>query len=343
MRVGRARWRTWQCSDDGSSAALRLRYSSARRRFARSGSRNSGRSVPSRMSSSGWRRSSTASTRIRTARSRFSFGYSNLNREEIVEIPLGPDNFIEPKEFDGRQPTSFPPVVRTRPTAAAAARPTGAIANAACSPSRSLPVSQATWCGRSGTVGRPTAFPGGRRTAPTRCDGRWRWDRSRRCSDSRRPVRPAAVRSGIDGGPMQASVGAPLRLASRSSTTASARRSRSRSRRRARTPRRAINVTWYKHSGPGPVTFAPAKQPIAGAAGYGDDVGDLQAAGRVRDPRARRQLRPRRHVGRQPVLLDERLHEGRRETLEVRPPENRVVTYAVGPLAHAQRVWRATT
>ena len=45
----------------------------------------------------------------------FSFGYSNLNREEIVEIPLGPDNFIEPKEFDGRQPTSFPPVVSDAP------------------------------------------------------------------------------------------------------------------------------------------------------------------------------------------------------------------------------------
>jgi hypothetical protein len=40
-----------------------------------------------------------------------SFGYSNLNRDEVVEIPLGPDNFIEPKEYDGRQPTSFPPPV----------------------------------------------------------------------------------------------------------------------------------------------------------------------------------------------------------------------------------------
>jgi hypothetical protein len=43
-----------------------------------------------------------------------SFGYSNLNRNEVVEIPLGPDNFIEPKEYDGRQPTSFPPVIPPR-------------------------------------------------------------------------------------------------------------------------------------------------------------------------------------------------------------------------------------
>ncbi len=38
----------------------------------------------------------------------FSFGFFNLNTEEVLEIPLGPDNFIEPTEFDGDQPTHFP-------------------------------------------------------------------------------------------------------------------------------------------------------------------------------------------------------------------------------------------
>ena len=38
-----------------------------------------------------------------------SFSYSNLNLTEVVEIPQGPNNFITPAEFDGRQPTSFPP------------------------------------------------------------------------------------------------------------------------------------------------------------------------------------------------------------------------------------------
>lgn len=37
----------------------------------------------------------------------FSFGYSNLNKDRVVEIPLGPDNVITPKEYDGRQPTTF--------------------------------------------------------------------------------------------------------------------------------------------------------------------------------------------------------------------------------------------
>jgi hypothetical protein len=36
------------------------------------------------------------------------FGFFNRNREEIVDIPLGSDNFIEPKQFDGVQPTHFP-------------------------------------------------------------------------------------------------------------------------------------------------------------------------------------------------------------------------------------------
>ena len=35
------------------------------------------------------------------------FGYFNLNIDEAVDIPLGPDNFIEPSEFDGMQPTHF--------------------------------------------------------------------------------------------------------------------------------------------------------------------------------------------------------------------------------------------
>jgi hypothetical protein len=39
-----------------------------------------------------------------------SFGYYSMNTEEVVEIPLGPDNFIEPAEYDGLQPTRFDPV-----------------------------------------------------------------------------------------------------------------------------------------------------------------------------------------------------------------------------------------
>jgi hypothetical protein len=36
------------------------------------------------------------------------FGFMNRNREELVDIPLGPDNYMSPARFDGAQPTHFP-------------------------------------------------------------------------------------------------------------------------------------------------------------------------------------------------------------------------------------------
>ncbi|MGD2045490.1 MAG: hypothetical protein PVJ80_05825 [Gemmatimonadota bacterium] len=38
----------------------------------------------------------------------YSLGYSNYN-DHVVELPLGEDNFIEPSQFDGMQPTTFQP------------------------------------------------------------------------------------------------------------------------------------------------------------------------------------------------------------------------------------------
>lgn len=37
-----------------------------------------------------------------------SFGFFNLNGNETLDIPIGPDNRIEPAEFNGMQPTHFP-------------------------------------------------------------------------------------------------------------------------------------------------------------------------------------------------------------------------------------------
>jgi hypothetical protein len=39
----------------------------------------------------------------------YSFGFMNRNQEEIIEIPIGPNNFITPAQFNGMQPTYFPP------------------------------------------------------------------------------------------------------------------------------------------------------------------------------------------------------------------------------------------
>jgi hypothetical protein len=35
------------------------------------------------------------------------FGYFNLNMDEPIDIPLGENNFIEPRQYDGHQPTHF--------------------------------------------------------------------------------------------------------------------------------------------------------------------------------------------------------------------------------------------
>lgn len=37
----------------------------------------------------------------------YSFGYLNRNTQEALDIPLGPNNRIEPAQFDGVQPTHF--------------------------------------------------------------------------------------------------------------------------------------------------------------------------------------------------------------------------------------------
>lgn len=36
-----------------------------------------------------------------------SFGYFNRSEDEVLFLPVGSDNFIEPREFDGQQPTVF--------------------------------------------------------------------------------------------------------------------------------------------------------------------------------------------------------------------------------------------
>lgn len=38
------------------------------------------------------------------------FGFMNRNAEDLIEIPIGPNNFIEPAQYNGLQPTTFPTV-----------------------------------------------------------------------------------------------------------------------------------------------------------------------------------------------------------------------------------------
>lgn len=194
-----------------------------------------------------------------------SFGYSNLNRYEVVEIPLGPDNFIEPKEFDGRQPASFPPGIPD-PADGGAARGDRR--------ERERGVFTVTVpAGFKGDVVWTLRYRGETYRVPGRARSgayRLRWPMAmgsvppllRFAPDGPAGRGPA----GIDAPLLSASVGAPLSLAVWV-TDDSVREGDPVPIKSKRGPRPAMTVTWYKHSGPGPVLFDPPRQPMAQLAG----------------------------------------------------------------------------
>jgi hypothetical protein len=193
----------------------------------------------------------------------FSFGYSNLNRE-AVEIPLGPDNFIEPKEYDGRQPTFFPPAAPGSDEGGAG-RPER--------PGRERGVFTITVPAgfRDSVVwtlqlhGQTFKVPGNAKSGAYQL----RWPMAMgsvppllRFS----PNGPAGRGpTGIQGDPVRTSVGAPLSL-SIWITDDSVREAEPVAI-KPRQVRAAMTVTWFKHSGPGPVAFSNSRVPIAQPSG----------------------------------------------------------------------------
>jgi hypothetical protein len=186
-----------------------------------------------------------------------SFGYSNLNRERTIEIPLGPDNFIEPKEYDGRQPTSFP------------VAPVGDAAAAGGRRDRERGVFTITvpaafkgdvvWTLRH--AGQTHKVPGRAKTGAYGL--KWPMASGSIPPQLRFTANGPAGRGpvGIESAPLQATVGTPLTVtiwikddSVRDAETVQV---------KERGPaRNAINVNWYKHTGPGPVTFNPAKSAL---------------------------------------------------------------------------------
>jgi hypothetical protein len=178
-----------------------------------------------------------------------------------VEIPLGPDNFIQPKEFDGRQPTSFPPVVFDGPEGGRG-RPDRR--------DRERGVFTVTVpAGYTGDVvwtlrhrGQTYSVPG--RSKNTAYSLRWPMAMGSMPPLLRFGANGPTGRgpTGIDGGPVQASVGAPLSLSVSLVDDSKREKESIEVKAPGANAKAAMNVIWYKHSGPGPVTFAPAKQPI---------------------------------------------------------------------------------
>lgn len=178
-----------------------------------------------------------------------SFGYSNLNREDTIEIPLGPDNFIEPKEYDGRQPTSFP----------VSELATGRRDRARGVFTITVPATfkgDVVWTLRH--AGQTHKVPGRAKTGAYGL--RWPMAMGSIPPQLRFKADGPSGRGpvGIESAPLQAAVGAPLSVTiwmkDDSERDAEAVQVKERG-----PARQAMNVNWYKHSGPGPVTFNPQK------------------------------------------------------------------------------------
>jgi hypothetical protein len=188
----------------------------------------------------------------------FSFGYSNLN-QETIEIPLGPNNFIEPKQYDGRQPTSFPPAAPGSDDGGAGrgdrrGRERGVF-------TVTVPAGfqdSVVWTLQLG--GQMYKVPG---TAKSGAYGlRWPMAMGSIPPALRFTADGPAGRgpTGILANPVRASVGTPLPLTIW--ITDDSAREQEPVVVRPRQVRPAMNVTWFKHSGPGPVAFSPPREGI---------------------------------------------------------------------------------
>lgn len=185
----------------------------------------------------------------------FSFGYSNLNREE-VEIPLGPDNFIEPKQYDGRQPASFLPAEAS--PGDGAARPDRR--------ERERGVFTVTVpAGFQDSVVWTLNLRGQTYKVPANAKSgayQLRWPQAMGSVPPLLrfgPELPAGRGpAGIDADPVRTSVGVPLSLTIW--ITDDSVREAEPVVVKQREPRPAMNVTWFKHSGPGPVVFSRGRK-----------------------------------------------------------------------------------
>jgi hypothetical protein len=191
-----------------------------------------------------------------------SFGFSNLNRDEVVEIPLGPDNFIEPKEYDGRQPTSFPTPVVDRTEGGGRGpdrreRERGVF-------TITVPDSfkgDVVWTLRN--HGQTYRVPGRAKTGAYQL----RWPMAMgsvppllRFNQGAKPGRGPV---GVQADPVQASVGSPASLTIWVTDDSVREKQAVAIKERDARERPAMNVTWFKHSGPGSVAFNPPKEGIA--------------------------------------------------------------------------------
>ena len=186
-----------------------------------------------------------------------SFGYSNLNLTEIVEIPRGPDNFIAPAEFDGRQPTFFePPGARAEEPPTRRQRNRGVFTVTVPADFRENVV----WT----LVNQERTFSVPGNAQSTAYQLQWPMAMGSQPPLLRFSLDGSAGRgpAGIDAEPISTSVDTPLPLTVWIQDD-SVREEEPIAVRRRRGDAPALNVSWYKHTGPGSVVFGSYTDSIA--------------------------------------------------------------------------------
>lgn len=168
-----------------------------------------------------------------------SFGYYNRNAQEVLEIPIGPDNFITPGDSNQGQPTHFEPKRNWGVFAVRVPKDFGD--------------RKVVWTLR--VRGETFAIPGS-------LHPNWQIDalEGEAGSGNTPPVLKfsengpdGAGPGGIMGGPMQAKVGEPLTVRMWAHDDGKAVNNISRNGR----DNQPVTLTWFKHQGPGNVKFTP--------------------------------------------------------------------------------------
>lgn len=176
-----------------------------------------------------------------------SFGYYNRNADEVIELPVGADNFVAPGDSNQGQPTRFE-----------ARRHWGVFA---VKVPANFGEKKLTWTIRH--RGETFAIPGGLHPD---------WEIDALAGEAGTGNTPPVIKlpgssggveargpGGASGPPLSAKVGEPLTITIRATDDGRGSGSVAGSRGAAQ-----VALMWFKHQGPGPVTFGtPAPRPAA--------------------------------------------------------------------------------
>ena len=190
-----------------------------------------------------------------------SFGYFNRNGGEIVQIPIGSDNFLEPGDQDQGQPTEFQP-----------RRHWGVFAMKVPA---DFGLKEVVWTLK--VRGRTYAIPGS-------LHANWQIDalEGEAGSGNTPPVLKFSESGaegsgplGVTGGPITTKVATPLPLPVWTRDDGKASGSIGSPGRTAE----PVVLTWFKHRGPGSVTFEPSSSKVDAGGGRAETLASFSEAG----------------------------------------------------------------